>query len=768
MKPKLILSFVLVLGGWLFPLQAQYSTLQGRVVDEQSAPLPYVTVRLVTADSVFVQGCTTDEAGVYKLEGVGQGDYLLFFSSIGYAPQTLPFRQENQDSTLPDVVMPGGSVDLQEVEVKAQSVVHLEDRMMIIPDKQQVRHSYTGYDLLDNLLIPGVDVDRQEGKVKNFRGEVTLYIDGRKADFREVQSLRPRDIERVEYFDAPTGKYATDVASINYVTKKYDTGGYVSADAKQTIGYLNGDYNASAKVAHKNTSFSVWGGHRMQRYGGQRVVSDETYLFPGYELGKHGETLDALSRTNRQYLQANVEHRTDRRTLMAKAGFTRNATPEEWQASRTVYSHHPDETLDTYSKQSQTAMMPNMQLYGSFKIKDNQTLEANLNGSYSNTLYERRYDEGTFRSCTQADEDYFNLFGSLNYVLQMRNKHSLAVQGYHFFYDTSTDYTGDYDWHSHIRSNESLLFLEYGLPLGDKVSLRIGPGLSSLVYRTDDGQRRYALSPRLHFNTFVKPTDKQSINLSLSVGNSTPQYNLLNSVEQNVDSIRVMRGNPDLDVTKMYSAFLAYNLQAGAFGVSAFGVYVLNQNMPLMYYFPERGKIVTSYRSDNLLHMASAGASLSWKAAQGLHLKLEGYYWQVQATGGMHNGFKFFSGTARVNYYWKSLGVNAFVYAPSLEMGGLDLSYTKRPVNYGLSVNWSYRNVWIEAGTNAPFSKDLARRTYLESSPEAYRFVKTTHDRTYQQMGWVKVAYTFDFGRKTARAKTDAGADIQSTILKAD
>ena len=37
-------------------------------------------------------------------------------------------------------------------------------------------------------------------------GAVTLYIDGRKVDYREVQSLRPRDIEKVEYFDVPTGK----------------------------------------------------------------------------------------------------------------------------------------------------------------------------------------------------------------------------------------------------------------------------------------------------------------------------------------------------------------------------------------------------------------------------------------------------------------------------------------------------------------------------------------------------------------------------------
>ena len=91
------------------------------------------------------------------------------------------------------------------VEVKASSYIRQKDRVLIIPDKQQVRHAGTGYDLLYNLMIPGITVDRRKGTVSSTIGEATLYINGRKAEFREIQSLRPRDIEKVEYFDMPTG-----------------------------------------------------------------------------------------------------------------------------------------------------------------------------------------------------------------------------------------------------------------------------------------------------------------------------------------------------------------------------------------------------------------------------------------------------------------------------------------------------------------------------------------------------------------------------------
>ena len=55
-------------------------------------------------------------------------------------------------------------------------------------------------------------------------------------DFREVQSLRPKDIARVEYFDIPTGKYAKDAAAINFVLRTLNNGGYTQLDAMQGPG----------------------------------------------------------------------------------------------------------------------------------------------------------------------------------------------------------------------------------------------------------------------------------------------------------------------------------------------------------------------------------------------------------------------------------------------------------------------------------------------------------------------------------------------------
>ena len=128
--------------------------------------------------------------------------------------------------------------ELDEVVVKASYLTRESDHILAIPTKEQRKHAVTGYDLLNNLMIPGVSVERSTGSVTTPAGAATLYIDGREVDFREVQSLRPKDIARVEYFDVPTGKYAKDAYAINIVMKPLNNGGYTQLDAFQGVGYI--------------------------------------------------------------------------------------------------------------------------------------------------------------------------------------------------------------------------------------------------------------------------------------------------------------------------------------------------------------------------------------------------------------------------------------------------------------------------------------------------------------------------------------------------
>ncbi|MDD4535275.1 MAG: hypothetical protein PHC48_12490, partial [Prevotella sp.] len=150
---------------------------------------------------------------------------------------------------------------LQGVTVSGQYIQQANDHYNCIPTSKQRKHSHSGYELVRSMMIPGVDVDTDSGKVSTPAGAATLYINGREATFREIQSLRSKDVVRVEYYDMPTGKYAKDLAVLNYVVKQFKSGGYTQLDALQGLGYKCGDYNLISKYSFGNYNANLWAGY---------------------------------------------------------------------------------------------------------------------------------------------------------------------------------------------------------------------------------------------------------------------------------------------------------------------------------------------------------------------------------------------------------------------------------------------------------------------------------------------------------------------------
>ena len=62
----------------------------GKLLDENSQPLPYANVVLLSLpDSAFVTGTVSDEGGSFSLQAE-EGNHLVKISSIGYATVYIP------------------------------------------------------------------------------------------------------------------------------------------------------------------------------------------------------------------------------------------------------------------------------------------------------------------------------------------------------------------------------------------------------------------------------------------------------------------------------------------------------------------------------------------------------------------------------------------------------------------------------------------------------------------------------------------------------
>ena len=81
---KLIKVFLFGLIGIILPVSLSAQTISGKLIDENSQPLPYANVTLLSLpDSAFVNGTISSEDGTFKLEATSENQ-ILKISSIGY------------------------------------------------------------------------------------------------------------------------------------------------------------------------------------------------------------------------------------------------------------------------------------------------------------------------------------------------------------------------------------------------------------------------------------------------------------------------------------------------------------------------------------------------------------------------------------------------------------------------------------------------------------------------------------------------------------
>lgn len=743
-------------------MQAQ-NKLYG-TVENNGKPLPYVTVRLLETDSTFVSGVTTDTLGKYVFSNIEKGNYLVALSSIGYKPAFIQIKMSDKNLEVPLVTLETENVVLGEVVVKGSSFIRKDDHVLVIPDKQQVKHASTGYDLLYNLMIPSIEVNKRTGTVSTFGGEVSLYINGEKADYRDVQSLRPRDIENVEYYDVPTGKYANDVAAINYIVKKRQSGGYIFADGKQTIGYMAGDYNIGGKVAHGNTSYSFWGGHTMQKYKGSIVDKNETILFPDYTVYRNRETTVGNYRNNQQYMQFKVSNVNKKRNLSAQIALVRNETPSDENYGLLDYSgHYTYSTRSTDSKQEQN-LSPSLRLFGNFNIGKNQTLELTAKGSYTQNDYTRQYTENENNSLSDVKEDLYSFNFSANYNIKLQHQNSFGVDIRHYHNITSSTYAGDYSSWQHLWTGESMFMLNYSQRFGKHFTMILRPGLSWMNYKlhTEDVRRYCSLKTSSRFS--YQFNKKQQLTLAADAGVNQPDISYMNNVDQTVDFLQIKRGNPFLDDMQLYNISLLYN---GVFGklnvVGGTGYSIYTHNVSPIYYL-EGDKLIGSYRSDGNIYGLGIILNISYHVTDNLRTKLAFKYLNVQTRKNYNINLDSYSAILDINYFLKDFSINLFGKIPTEKIETTTLIVTKSPATYGASVSWSHKGWYIEAGTENPFTRHSRYREHADYGVYQYNQVQTS--RIYQRTGYVKLAYTFDFGRKTSRDKNDVDRSINSAIMK--
>lgn len=655
--------------------------------------------------------------------------------------------------------------DLGEVVVKSSYLTREGDHILAIPTKEQRKHAVTGYDLLSNLMIPGVSVERSTGSVTTPNGAATLYIDGREVDFREVQSLRPKDVSRVEYFDVPNGKYAKDAYAINIIMKPLNNGGYTQLDASQNVGYIYGDYNLISKFVTGTKSLNLWAGYSLENPKSS-MDENETFIFPDYQLNRLQHYNNADNRQTEEYVQASISNRGRKYIWMLRGGMAWNASKNDVNNGMTEYwktaaAIKNGSILDINTRNK--SYRPSVYFYGLHTFSNTKSLDYVFDGYYSRNDYDRLYNDDNVSFRSLVKEDYYYIKANANYSMAFSHRNRLAFCLYEFMRISDSEYIGTSAYNQNLHSSETILFADYSQRLGS-FFFDINPGLSFLTYRLKGMRSINHLTPRLQARATYRIDKVQQLQFMFALGNTYPRINTINNVEQQIDPIIILKGNSNMDNSILLNPRLSHTLNLNKFALQTGVSYFYQNHSIISDYYIRDGHLISTFRDDCIYHRPSADMSITYKPSGTLNMKLSGQWIEHLVRGGAeHRNLSAFSGTAMINYYVRDFSFSASIASPARDL--IDSQINRKTFwRYQLSAMWNHGNWAIEANANNLFM--MKNNIVDELSASYYSFKQIDQSRSYNQCANLKIVYSFDYGKKTSKSPDYKHQNSESAILK--
>lgn len=530
--------------------------LIGRLIDNHNLPVEFANIQLLNPkDSSFLCGGVSNANGDFVIP-CQQKQALMKVSFVGYKTicKLVPIAR------IGNVKMQANSYLLKGVTVEAARVVEKVDRQIIFPTKEQVKTASNGYDLLDNLSLPTIIVNRAERKVLSLKGgDVQIRINDVKASMQDVLALQPDEVTKVEFINVPGLKYGDSNldAVINYqVRRRY--AGYVSgvstmqgtkAGFNNSDGYFN--YNVKKSEFSINYSFSY------------RSVEERSYESLGTYHLPTGETLHRnylgydspfLYTTNNVQLGYNLSE-PDKYTLNVRLNFYNHNSPVRGMNQLYQESGKANQYLQNNRKMLE--QIPSLDIYYSLNMPHDQNLALNLVGTYIGTDYQYRMREYTFnkspdesvKNAPLTDYSYDatgrkrSLIGEGTYSKNWKQM-ALSVGGQYNISHTDNIYVGSSNADTELKYSNLYLFTQ--LQGQQKwFSYQVGVGATrSSIHQGENGYSKWLFRPQVTLQ--AKASDRLSFKWSSKITSDIPSLSDLSELRQYSNSFEARDGNSGL------------------------------------------------------------------------------------------------------------------------------------------------------------------------------------------------------------------------------
>ena len=764
MKTMMMLISLLLVQG----MAMANNRINGRVVDNNDAsPLMGVTLVLFDSSKEQVKGGITDTDGRFELKEVEAGDYVLQCSYVGYEPFTIVLKQLERNMDLGEIRLKSASEILDEVVIQGEKVVQKVDRQLVMPTEAQKKASTNGVSLLQHLQLPNLTVNAMEKSITTNYGEsVQLRINGVEVTQADVIAIRPIDVIRVEVHEQPGLRYGGVAAVVDYIVRRRESGGNVSADLTNGVSLLGfGNYQMSTKYHHGKSSFSAlaqWSRRDME----WNRENEESFYYPD-KIITNREVVAAPNRIKYDYITTslNYNYTNDEKSMLNIAFRNNTQDIPHGFTDRNSILYQEDKIYEVKDREQSETHIPSLDIYYQHNLKNNQRLYFDVVGTYLKSNNRRTYSMTELGQTpvdifSKTEGDKYSIIGEAIYERLLGGgkfttglKHNQATM--------DNEYDGDEKIKVSMNTAETSFFSEYQSKVG-MLNYTLGIGVLRTSYRQgESSQEKYFFRPTLNLSYSL---GKVYLRYNASLSGYAPSLSALSNVEQAMDAYQVRRGNPNLNSVTYFTNRISASYRNKWMNLD-FSTRYSYDNKPIMEEtIYEDGKFVRTYDNQKGLHRLMLQASLQlrpFKEYLSINLTpyLNRYISQGNAYLHTHSNRGFRGSIVGMYKHW--------VFMADMKTSYHDLegeTITKGEAIHSIALGYNKEKWALQMMVMNPFTRDYhqGRENVSKLAPSR----QLAFSRDLCPMFMLNVSFNLSFGKqKQMASKRIDNSDTDAGIL---
>ena len=759
----MIVSMLLVQG----MAMASYR-ISGVVVDNGDAsPLVGVTVLLTDDAGKQVMGVTTDADGRFALKEVTKGDYTLQFSYVGYDTFTMVLKQLERNTDLGEIRLLPATELLDEVVVEGEKVIRKIDRQLVMPTEAQKKASTNGVSLLQHLQLPNLSVHPLTKAISTNYGEsVQLRINGVEATQAEVVAIRPTDVIRVEVHEQPGLRYGGAAAVVDYIVRRRDSGGNVSADLTNGVSPFGfGNYQMSGKFHSGKSSFTAlvdWSRRDLE----WNRENEETFCFPDQTITNR-EVVASPNRIKYDYLTTSLNYNyTNGEKSMLNIAFRNNLKDIPYSfTDRNTLLYQEDRVYQVKDRESTKTVIPSLDIYYQLNLKNDRHLYFDVVGTYLKSDGQRTYSmteqgQAPMEIASKTEGDKYSLIGEAIYEQPLFNgKFTTGVK--HHQTTTKNIYDNDVLTRVSMNTAETSLFAEYQGKV-KKLNYTLGVGALRTSYEQGDAkQEKYFFRPTLNLSSQL---GKLFLRYNASLSGYAPSLSEMSDVTQPMDAYQVRRGNPDLKSVTFFTNQLSASYRTKGVSAELSARYSYDDRPIMEETLFEDGMFVRTFDNQKGFHRLNLQANLQLQPfKQYLSIKLNPYFNRYISQGNnythTHSNWGF---RGSIIGMYKSWMLMMDMFTSYHNLWGETINKDESIHSIVLGYN---RGKWgIQAMVMNPFTDDYHQG--VENISHLAPNKQVAFSKDFTRMLMLNVSFNLDFGKqRNTASKRIENSDTDTGIL---